>query len=161
LLIVLSDHGHALGEHGYVGKPAYALWPELTDIPFFIRHPGGKSAGQTSDYYASTHDVAPTILGALGIEPPLPMEGQDLSVLLDEGELAPRKHFTLGFHDHVWTRDQRYVMFSRNDGSSAKLFDLQDDPQQDRNIAGDHPDIVQRMFNDYILKDAGGPLPNY
>jgi arylsulfatase A-like enzyme len=161
LLIVLSDHGHALGEHGYVGKVPYALWPELTDILFFIRHPAGKSAGQTSDYYASTHDVAPTILGALGIEPASPMEGQDLSMFLDEGEPAPRKHFTVGFHDHVWTRDQRYVMFSRNDGSSAKLFDLQDDPQEDKNIAGDHPDIVQRLFNDYILKDAGGPLPNY
>ena len=38
-LILLSDHGHALGEHGYTGKPHYALWPELTDIVFMIRHP--------------------------------------------------------------------------------------------------------------------------
>ena len=70
LLILLSDHGIALGEHGFTGKPSYVLWPEITDIPFFIRHPEGKGAGQTSDYYASTHDVAPTILGFLGIEPP-------------------------------------------------------------------------------------------
>ncbi|MFL6031564.1 MAG: sulfatase-like hydrolase/transferase, partial [Rubrobacteraceae bacterium] len=68
-LILLSDHGHALGEHGYTGKPHYALWPELTDIVFMIRHPEGTRGGETSDYYASTHDVAPTILGFLGIEP--------------------------------------------------------------------------------------------
>ena len=80
LLILLSDHGVAHGEHGYTGKPDYVLWPELTDIPFFIRHPEGKGAGQTSDYYASTHDVAPTILGFLGIEPPQELDGQDLSV---------------------------------------------------------------------------------
>ena len=43
--------------------------------PFLIRHPGGKMAGQTSDYHASTHDVAPTILGFLGIVPPEQMEG--------------------------------------------------------------------------------------
>src|SRR3712207_943828 len=34
LLILLSDHGHAFGEHGITGKPHYALWPELTDIVF-------------------------------------------------------------------------------------------------------------------------------
>jgi arylsulfatase A-like enzyme len=59
LLVVLADHGISHGEHHIVGKPFYALWPEVTDIPFFIRHPEGKGAGQTSDYYASTHDVAP------------------------------------------------------------------------------------------------------
>ena len=83
LLLLLSDHGVALGEHNATGKPFWALWPELTDITFFIRHPEGKGAGQTSDYYASTHDVAPTILGFLDIEPQNPMDGQDLSVLLD------------------------------------------------------------------------------
>ena len=45
LLILLSDHGHALGEHGYTGKPHYALWPELTDIVFMIRHPGKAERG--------------------------------------------------------------------------------------------------------------------
>src|SRR3712207_9441874 len=45
-----------------------SMYPELTDITVFIRHPGGKGAGQTSDYYASTHDVAPTVLGSLRIE---------------------------------------------------------------------------------------------
>src|SRR3712207_6630321 len=56
LLVVISDHGHAFGEHGYVGKPPYALWPELTDIVLFVRHPEGKRSGEQSDYYASTHD---------------------------------------------------------------------------------------------------------
>ncbi|HET7271471.1 MAG TPA: sulfatase, partial [Rubrobacter sp.] len=69
LLIVVADHGVALGEHGATGKPYGALWPELTDIPLFIRHPEGKGAGQTTDYFASTHDIAPTILGAVGLLP--------------------------------------------------------------------------------------------
>src|SRR3712207_491765 len=65
LLILIADHGVAFGEHGITGKPSYALWPEVTDIPFLIRHPEGKRAGQTSDYYASTHYVAPSILSFL------------------------------------------------------------------------------------------------
>jgi arylsulfatase A-like enzyme len=161
MLVVVSDHGVALGEHNATGKPFWALWPELTDVPFFIRHPEGKGAGETSEYYASTHDVAPTILGFLGIEPQNPMEGQDLSVLLDGGEPEPREHFTLGYDEYVWTRDESYAMFGRNDGSGAKLYDLRGDPAMNRDIAGERPDLVRQMFEGYILKDAGGPLPKY
>ena len=161
LLILLSDHGHALGEHGYTGKPAYALWPELTDIPFLIRHPEGKGAGETSDYYASTHDVAPTILSLLGIEPPKPMEGQDLSGLLDGKDPEPRDHFTSAYRDHVWSRDESYVMFARNDRAGARLYDARTDPQQARDLAEDDPETVERMFEEYVLKDAGGSLPTH
>jgi arylsulfatase A-like enzyme len=161
LLIVIADHGSFHGEHGVVGKPTYALWPQVTDIPFFIRDPDGKSAGKTSAYYASTHDVAPTVLGFLGIEPPDPMDGQDLSVLFEGKEPEPRPHFTLGYHDYVWARDERYTMFSRNDGTEARLYDLRSDPEMNRDVAANRPDIVKRMFNGYVLKDAGGPLPTY
>ncbi|MGI8909372.1 MAG: sulfatase [Rubrobacteraceae bacterium] len=162
LLIFLSDHGHAFGEHGIVGKLPSALWPEITDVPFLIRHPGGKGAGQTSDFYASTHDVAPTILGMLGVEPPGPMDGQDLSALLDGGEPEePRPHFTSGYDDRVWARDDRYVFFSRKDGTEARLYDVREDPEMNNDIAGRRQDVLNRMFNDYVLEDAGGSLPEY
>ena len=161
LVLLLSDHGVAHGEHGILGKPPMALWPEVTDVPFFVRFPGGERAGETSDYYASTHDVAPTVLGFLGIEPPQPMDGQDLSALLDGEDLEERAHFTLGYHDFVWARDDRYVMFSRYDGTQARLYDLGEDPTLKNDVAGERPYVVRRMFDDYVLKEAGGPLPHY
>ncbi len=161
LLILLSDHGVALGEHGIMGKPPNALWPEVTDIPFMIRHPEGKGAGQSSDYFASTHDVAPTILGFLGIEPDEPMDGQDLSGLLYGDEVEPRQHFTLGYHNFVLARDDRYVMFCRNDGASPKLFDIGTDPEMRRDLAASDPGTARRMYDEYVLADAGGPLPSY
>jgi arylsulfatase A-like enzyme len=161
LLILLSDHGVAFGEHGYTGKPSYALWPEITDVPFMIRHPGGKGAGETSDFFASTHDVAPTILGFLGVEPGQPMDGQDLSVIFDGGEPEERPHFTLGYHTYVWARDDRYVMFGSHDRALAKLFDLREDPEMRQDIATGHPEVVGRMFEGYVLGDAGGALPDY
>ena len=158
-LVVLSDHGVALGEHGFTGKPYNALWPELTDIPFFIRSPDGKGAGQTSDYYASTHDVAPTILGALGLLPPRQMDGQYLTLLMGGSEPLPRDHFTLGYNQFVSTRDDEYAMISVNDRSDSKLYDIQKDPDMNDDIAADNQEVVDRMFDDYVLKDAGGPLP--
>jgi arylsulfatase A-like enzyme len=161
LVVLLADHGIAHAEHGIAGKPSYALWPEVTDIPFFIRHPGGKGAGEVSDYYASTHDVAPTVLGFLGIEPEQPMDGQDLSVLFDGGEPEERAHFSLGYNDHAWARDDDYVMFAKNDGSNALLYDLREDPNMDNDIAGSNQGVINRMWNEYVLEDAGGPLPTY
>ena len=158
LLVVISDHGHAFGEHGYIGKPPYALWPELTDIVLFVRHPEEKRAGEQSDYYASTHDVAPTILGFLGIEPPRPMDGQDFCVILDGGESEPRPHFTLCYRNYVWCGDDQYVMFARNDRARPRLYDIRTDPLQQRNLAERDPATVERMFEEYVLKDAGGRL---
>ncbi len=161
LLVLLSDHGVAFGEHGITGKPSYALWPEITDIPFMIRHPEGKGAGQESDFFASTHDVAPTILGFLGVEPESPMDGQDLSVLFGGGQPEERPYFTLGYNDHTWARDEDYVMFAKNDGSNALLYDLNADPEMNTDIAGSNQAVLNRMWNDYVLEDAGGPLPKY
>lgn len=160
-ILLLSDHGHTFGEHGTVGKPSYALWPELTDIPFLIFHPEGKKAGESSDYYASTHDVAPTVLGLLGLASPVPMDGQDLSVLLDEKEPEPRGHFTLGYNNQVMTRDDEFAMIGRNDGSDASLYDLKADSQMNHDVAPEHPDVLKRMFEEYVLEDAGGPIPTY
>jgi hypothetical protein len=30
-----------------------------------------------------------------------------------------------------------------------------------KDIAGERPAVVRSMFDDYVLKDAGGPLPHY
>ncbi|HKH12990.1 MAG TPA: sulfatase-like hydrolase/transferase [Rubrobacter sp.] len=162
MFVFLSDHGHAFGEHGYAGKVVTALYPELTDTLFMIKHPGGKGAGKTSDFFVSTHDVTPTILGALGVEPAAPLEGQDLTPLLDGGEPEKaRPYFTAGYHDHDWARDDRYAMFARYDGTGPKLFDLENDPMMHKDVAAQNPDVAKKMFNDYIVKDAGGPLPHY
>ena len=162
LLVFLSDHGHVFGEHGITGKPPYAIYPELTDVPFFIRHPEKRMAGKSSDYRASLHDVAPTILSALGIEVPEAMEGQDLTVLLDGKEPDQgRSHVTSGYHDHVWAQDDEYALIARNDGSEAKLFDLRSDPGMEKDIAAANQDVARRMFDDYVIGDAGGPLPTY
>ena len=162
MFLFVSDHGHAFGEHGVAGKVVTALHPELTDIVFMMKHPQGKGAGETSDFFASTHDITPTILGALGIEPPAPLQGQDLNPLLEGGQPGEaRPYFTAGYHDHVWARDNRHAMFASHDGTGAKLFDLEKDPKMNKDIASANPGVAQKMFQDYVIKDAGGPLPSY
>lgn len=73
----------------------------------------------------------------------------------------PRPYLTIGWHGYVYARDDQYVMFGPNTGRRAKLFDLKKDPGQKNNVAWRNSGIVDRMFREYVLKDAGGPLPNY
>ncbi len=87
------------------------------------------------------------------------MEGRYLTILMQGGELEPRDHFTLGYDEFVWARDDRYVMFGPSDRSEARLFDVQSDPNMENDIASANADVVRRMFDDYVLKDAGGNLP--
>jgi len=127
-----------------------------------MRHPGGRGAGTKSDYYASTHDVASTILAMLGMEKPEQMGGAGLSPIFEGKEPdQKREHFTLGYNDYVWTRDEEYEMFSTNKREEAKLYDVINDRGMSKNLAAKHPATVKRMFSEYVLKDAGGPLPNY
>ena len=162
LLVVVSDHGHLLGEHGYTGKLGYALYPELTDTVLMLRHPEGKGAGKSSDFFASTHDVAPTILSFLGVEQAEPMDGQDLTPLLGGADPEqPRDHITQGMYRYVCCRDEDWVMFCRGDGTDAHLFDAVDDPDERHNLAKAKPQTVKRMYEEYAQKDAAGRLPNF
>ncbi len=52
-------------------------------------------------------------------------------------------------------------MFARNDGSGARLYDARTDPQQTRDLAENAPGTVETMFEEYVLKDAGGSLHDH
>lgn len=160
LLIVFSDHGVSLGEHGYTGKVARAIWPELKDTILYIRHPEGRGAGKTSDYRASIHDIAPTVFGVMDLEAEQRMEGQNLGVILDgkEPEIA-RSYITLGYDNYSWAEDDDWALSVRNDGEEARLYDLKKDPEMNENVASANPDVVKRMYDDYIVEDADGEAP--
>ena len=77
LLVITSDHGEGLGEHGYYGH-GDVLFAEGIDIPLIIHGPGVR-AGVDPDP-ACTVDVLPTLLEACGIAPPagVPLDGRSL-----------------------------------------------------------------------------------
>jgi hypothetical protein len=54
------------------------------------------------------------------------------------------------------------VMFSTNQGGTPFLYDIKEDPEMHNNLAASQPNTVKRMFEGYVLNDAGGgPLPTY
>ena len=79
------------------------------------------------------HDAAPTILSFLGVNPPVPMDGQDLTPLLaGNGPERPRDHITQGYFRYICVRDKHRVMFCLGDMTDAHLFDAINDADQRR-----------------------------
>lgn len=72
LVIVTPDHGHFLGERGWMGKPACPVYDVLAHTPLLVWDPEGVRNGQRIDAPTQAVDVYATALEALGAEPDAP-----------------------------------------------------------------------------------------
>jgi arylsulfatase A-like enzyme len=163
-IVLLSDHGVLLGERGWIGKIPGELHPEMAQVPFLIVHPGGKRAGQTTDYFASTHDVAPTILSLLGIDRPRWMEGYDLSPLLDDDSPPARPFHYGGMYNRYYVRTDQWVLLGDNLGGNRQLFDLTLDPSEHVNVwdrSRANKRVAEDLYQQVIEATGGRPLPYY
>jgi arylsulfatase A-like enzyme len=160
VIYYMSDHGLTLGENGVMGKDgARAQW-HIYHVPAMIRHPEGKLAGQMSDYLASNHDVAPTLLSFMGVRAPGMMNGEDLSVLFEGREPPARPHFTSCYDDYVLAGDRDWFLLADSEGRLKRLYDKHADPKELRDVAAQHPELVDKYWK--LLEDeAGGTLPQF
>jgi arylsulfatase A-like enzyme len=159
LVVLVSDHGVLLGEYGWVGKRYTEVHTELSHVPFAIRHPAGKAKGKTSRYWASHHDIGPTVLSVLGYDKPGFMNGTDLSPLLDGKQPAQKRSYrTAAYSTYVAARDDKWLLISDNRGKEKRLYSL---AHEGRNVTGRYPQHVRRLWG-YIVKDAGPKgLPHF
>jgi len=76
LVVLTSDHGESLGEHG---EPTHGAlcYESAVRVPLLFRFPGPPPA-PASVRLASLVDLTPTILGRLGLAPPPDLDGFDL-----------------------------------------------------------------------------------
>ena len=161
VVLLLSDHGYLLGERGYTGKVPSQLHPELAQVPFIVAHPDGRASGETSTYFASTHDVGPTLLSMVGIDPPSWMEGTDLSPVLDGGRPPERRDFHYGgMYNRFFIRNDDWVLIGDNQGNERTLYNLPSDPHEFFDVVDKHPDVSRELYRT-VLDAAGGPLPYY
>jgi len=160
IVVLVSDHGFQFGERGWTGKISVALHPELIQVPLILVDPRRRRAGETSPYLASTHDLGPTILSMAGVNPPPPMSGADLSLLLRGRSPRTRSFAYGGYSNSHFLRNERWAYMSDNRMENPKLFDLRHDPGELTNVAARHADVVGEL-SEQVLARAGGELPYY
>jgi len=130
--------------------------------PCLVRWPGKIPAGTSSDEVTATIDVLPTLARLAGTEPPKDrtIDGRDIWPILSgqPGAKSPHEAFYYYQMDQLQAvRSGRWKLFvpmeskKRNWGkpegkAELLLFDLETDIHEDRNVADQHPDVVQRLL---------------
>lgn len=158
VVVLITDHGHLLGENRRIGKPPAGLYPELTDLVFFIKYPGQEP--KIIDTFVYDHDYFPTVFHLLGEPIPEQSEGKNLWDLVEGKKQKFYDYMTSILKTWVCVVDDRYRLICRTTGKEPRLYDLKQDPTHAKNIADKHAEIVQRMFA-LAVKDAGGEIPVY
>ncbi len=146
-IAVIGDNGYFHGDRGLADK--WYPYEQALRVPLIVhdpRLPAG-SRGVVRDQLALNIDIAPTVMAAAGRPVPRAVQGQDLSRLyLGSTPPAWRDEF---FYEHptitsrdripssqgVIRRDWKYVFWPEFD--HEQLFNLNADPDEVRNLAGD------------------------
>ncbi|MGA7614812.1 MAG: sulfatase-like hydrolase/transferase [Thermoanaerobaculia bacterium] len=147
LVIVTSDHGEGLGDHGEE-QHSILLYREALQVPLFVKLPNRTRAGTTVDAPVQLSDLYPTVLTLLGIEPPHRADG--ISLLESESKLASRSIFAETMYPRIhlgWSdlasliRDQHHYI----DGPRPELYDLSSDPAEKDDILDANRRIAASM----------------
>jgi arylsulfatase A-like enzyme len=168
-LFMLGDIGIALGEHEYAGRGTPTSHRLSYEIPYLIRHPRGEKSGDDIDWYASTHDVAPTLLSSMGLTIPGKMRGEDLTQLYDgvDEEDLPERPFSITCSGSlIVVRDKRWLMVADREEMERRLYDDDEEADTDNDdkryddVANDEPGVLTDMSL-AALTVAGGTLPEF
>lgn len=150
-IVVLSDHGHPLCDHGKFLKGPDRMYSELLKVPFIVRLPGGAGGGRRVSALGRFPDLTPTLLDLAGFGAnSLAMAGKSLKPILQGTGQSPYAATISGFFPAVdrCIRDERYSYVVRPEGQAHELYDLAADPRERKNLIDDGREIAQALLNE-------------
>ena len=143
LVIYMGDNGMSWGEHAHHGiRESYE---QVIRVPLIVRAPWLiPDPGSLRKAMALNIDIAPTLLAAAGVEIPADMDGMSLLPFLRSGRAEGRAAFKLEFWHYypeptptyVGVRTDRYKYVEFQKGRKPWLFDLKEDPGEEKNLYG-------------------------
>lgn len=155
IVVLWSDHGYHLGDHGIWTK--HTNYEQATRIPLLIHVPGITRPGSVTQQLTETVDLYPTLADVAGLPVPTgpqPISGLSLRPVLQNPDARIRDH---AFHAYPNAklgraiRTERYRLVEWKtpgqppESAEIELYDYESDPQELRNLASDHPEIVQPL----------------
>ena len=151
IVILWGDHGWHLGEHNFWSK--HNLMHLATSSPMIVAGPGVKP-GQKSDRLIEFVDIYPSLCDMAGIKTiNKGLQGTSFKPLLSDPQRPWKKAAFSKFGPAVGLITDRYN-YAEFDNGEKMLYDLQNDTDENVNIAGseEHQEIVRQLNR--MLKDG-------
>lgn len=147
IIVFTSDNGLALGSHGLTGKQN--VYEHSVKVPLVMTGPG-IPAGERRDQLCYVYDLYPTLCGMAGLEVPGTVQFRSFGPVLRDRDAPHRDHLSFAFMSwHRAVRDGRHklIEYCVDGARHTQLFDLQDDPAETKNLAGDeaHAGTLARL----------------
>ncbi|MEQ8763479.1 MAG: sulfatase [Planctomycetota bacterium] len=161
VLAFISDHGEEFLEHGrhFHGNATYG---EMTNVPLMLWGPAFVPNGKVVDETVQSIDLMPTLLELACLEAPEGMQGQSLLPLVRGIEgWTPRPAFS-ECRQADFQRERKpedidsfsivvngYRLVQNIDPpeglAELELFDHHEDPLNQKDIAAEHPELVEKL----------------
>jgi len=169
IVIITSDHGDVQGEHEPHIEHHLCVYEELVRVPLIIRYPDVVPKGLKVKWLSQTLDILPTILDMVQIKDKKywrTIHGYSLLSTITENKPV-REYALIEYHTsvqqlfHIWRRHPEYDIRNFNYWIKAirtlkykyiwysngrdELYDLEEDPEEKRNIADERKDVVVKL----------------
>jgi arylsulfatase A-like enzyme len=164
IVVFSTDHGHFFGQHSLWAKGPFH-YEDLIRLPFIVRWPNEVPAKRQSDALVSLIDLAPSFLSAAGQPMPGSMQGVDQTAVWKGQSESARDHVIVEnrhqpslVHLHTYV-GQRYKITVYRAQDYGELFDLQEDPKEQRNLWDDpayasvKAELLQRFVQAEIARE--------
>jgi choline-sulfatase len=174
LIVLVSDHGESLGEHGEP-EHSFFIYDATLHVPLIFKPPLGMASPRVVRRLAGSIDIAPTLLDLLHIRDPLSRQFQGVSLASDIlGKGSAREHAV--YSESYYPRDSfgwselrcisterfKYIQAPR-----PELYDARKDPRELHNVYGQRASIaaemraqlesVERRYASPLDEKASGP----
>lgn len=136
IILVVSDHGEGLGDHGEI-QHGILLYREALHVPLLLKLPGGERGGTSIGAPAQLIDILPTIADLVGIDRPRGLAGESLLALPASRQVYSETLYPqlqLGWSALQSTTDERYQYIK---SPAPELFDITADPKETKNVIAD------------------------
>ena len=134
-IILWSDHGYFLGEHGFWCK--HSTFHEAVKIPFIMSSPG-YAKNQITDSFTELVDVYPTLCELANITPPTYLHGKSLTPVLENPSIQLKDEIYTRYKQGEAVVDANYSYTEFYNGKSYvgnMMYDMKTDLKQNIDIS--------------------------
>lgn len=178
LIIITSDHGENLGEHGLMDHQ-YCVYDTLARVPLIVVRPGDFEQNATHSAQVQVHDIFPTVLDCAGANGEAHRQSEAISLFerreVDEAiieytapatDVMQRRFPGMDLTPFARTfrayRTSRYKFIQASDGRH-ELYDLAADQGETNNLVDALPAVsadLQRKLEAWAAKRIPSPPPD-